>query len=398
MGNGLPFFFAHALIVSVVGIGAIPAQAQIDYGPEIMVRAGSVDIAVPGYSVPSVIDFDNDGRQDLIVGEGSGSYPGKVRLYLNNGTPSDPQFSSFTYLQSNGSDLVCIGSGCMGCFPRVAQWDGDGKKDLLVGQANGTVRLYLNINTDADPLFDAGQFLQVGLPGAKVNINVGARATLCVVDWNNDARKDLVVGGYDGRVRLFINEGTDTEPDFRNETFAQDNGGDLVVPGSRASPVVADINNDSMKDVLAGNTNGELLFYANVMTNAAPAFAGYEFVRSEGVKIDLPGTPRARPFLCDWNQDGHKDLLVGAGDGKVHLYLGLPGQPCADFDGDGHVDPDDTTRFQMCQTGAGVPLEDPSCEGADLDDDGDIDQSDFGLMQRCFGSAQDPPNPECQCD
>lgn len=39
--------------------------------------------------------------------------------------------------------------------PCVADWDGDGLKDLIVGIFdNGNIRLYLNCGTNADPQFD----------------------------------------------------------------------------------------------------------------------------------------------------------------------------------------------------------------------------------------------------
>ena len=58
-------------------------------------------------------------------------------------------------------------------------------------------------------------------------------------------------------------------------------------------------------------------------TDAAPIFSGHELVYSSGVPIDLEFGPRSRPNICDWSGDGRIDVLVGAGDGKVHLYQGL---------------------------------------------------------------------------
>jgi hypothetical protein len=76
-----------------------------------LVRAGGADIAVPGYSVPSLVHWDDDGLMDLVVGEGSGSYPGRVRAYLNTGTDFQPQFSVYSYVQSDSADLVLPGGG-----------------------------------------------------------------------------------------------------------------------------------------------------------------------------------------------------------------------------------------------------------------------------------------------
>lgn len=205
----------------------------------------------------------------------------------------------------------------------MVYWDGDGRKDLLVGLADGRVAIYLNTATDESPEFDGGTFLQVGAPGSKVDIDVGSRATSTTIDWNNDAKKDLVVGALDGYVRFFINEGTDTAPDFLAQQFVQNSGGNLLVPSNRASPHVVDWDEDGMKDLLAGNTNGQLLFYSNTASDSAPSFSGYVQVESDGVPIDLAGTPRSRPFVYDWTADGLPDVLLGSGDGLVRLYQGF---------------------------------------------------------------------------
>jgi hypothetical protein len=302
----------------------------INLGPEQLVQVDGLDITVPGYSVPSLCDWNNDGLQDLIIGEGGSFGDAKVSLYLNIGTESKPLFSDnyIFYAQvidtSGLSDLVCPASGCLGCFPRVVYWDSDEMKDLVVGQADGTVKLFQNIWTDSYPVFDIGTFLKVGKSGSKSNINVGARATPCVVDWNNDGRKDLVVGAMDGRIHVFINEGTDTEPDFIYDSLVQEDGADLVVPSGRSSPQVFDLDSDGCLDIITGNTDGQLLYYRNIGINKEPVFSGYTFIESDNVPIGLPGTPRSRPFIGYWNLDDYPDVLIGAGDGKVHLYLGLP--------------------------------------------------------------------------
>jgi len=294
-------------------------------GPEELVQADGLDIVVSGYSVPSCFDWNNDGLQDLVIGEGGNSGNAKILVYLNIGTESHPQFmDSFSfYAKSYNSDLTCPASGCLGCFPRVVYWDDDANKDVLAGQADGTIKLFLNTWTDNMPVFDDGTFLTVGKADLESNIDVGARATLSVVDWNNDGKKDLVVGGLDGKIHIFINEGTDTEPDFFCESLVQENGSDLIVPSGRSSPDVLDLDYDGRKDILTGNTEGQLLFYRNIGTDDAPEFSGYTLVGSNSVAIDLAGTPRSRPFLCYWNEDDYPDVLVGAGDGKVHLYMGV---------------------------------------------------------------------------
>jgi hypothetical protein len=44
--------------------------------------------------------------------------------------------------------------------PQVVDWNNDGKKDMLVGQfSGGTINLYLNIGTDEAPVFGEGEIL-----------------------------------------------------------------------------------------------------------------------------------------------------------------------------------------------------------------------------------------------
>jgi len=344
----------------------------LNLGPEEIVQADSVDIDVGTYSVPSFDYWDNDNRKDLIVGAGNG----KVRVYPNVGTESDPQFLNYFYAQSNGSDLYCTPSGCLGCFPRLVYWDADDRRDLLVGLADGTVKIFLNTGTLEEPTFDAGANVRVGDGGAW-NLDVGARATPAFVDWNSDGMTDLVVGALDGKIHVYYNCGCGgaVPPHFYFSSpdglFAQEDGSDLLVPSARSSPVILDLDGDGKKDLLAGNTYGQLLFYSNVGTNEAPSFSGYSLVESDGVPIDLPSSPRSRPFVCYWTQDAYPDVLIGASDGKVHLYRGTP--ITGDMDGDGDVDFTDFALFvpYLGQSDCGL------CAQADFTGDGQVNANDL---------------------
>lgn len=363
---------ATVVALAMVTKNALAGQILLNLGPQELVQANGVDIEVPGYSVPSFVDFNSDSLKDLIIGEGGGGYPsGKVRVYLNAGTQSEPQFSDFFHVQSSGGDLVVPAEGCLGCFPRVVYWDADDRKDLLVGLADGTVKLFLNIGTDESPAFGAGTPVTAASPG--IGLDVGKRATPTFVDWNSDGMKDLVVGALDGKIHIYINCGC-TWPDpalYFSEPpgeLAQANGQDLVVPSQRSSPVVLDLDGDGKKDLLTGNTNGELLFYRNVGTDVAPSFSSYFLIESDGVPINLPGTPRSRPFVCDWTGDGYLDVLIGAGDGKTHLYqsVGVLG----DIDKDYDVDLDDFAV--LASAWQSIPGDDnwnPACDISDPADE-----------------------------
>jgi len=380
------------LLSTVVLIGSLstsraPGQEPVlNFDAEEVIKADGNDIVVPGYSVPSFADWNNDGLQDLIVGEGGGTVDGKVRIYLNTGTEASPQFARFLYAQADGQDLAVAPQGCLGAFPRVIYWDEDARKDLMVGLADGTVKVFRNIADDNEPAFDAGALVGVGDEGTEA-LDVGMRATPSLVHWNDDGKLDLVVGGLDGMIHVYENCGCGgaIPPRFLlspvGGLLAQAAGRDLTVPSGRSSPELVDLDGDGKKDLLTGNTDGMILFYRNTGTNMAPEFSTYTVVQSAGVDIDLANGFRTRPFVCRWTgdgkfgpKDGYLDLLVGYGDGKVRLYRGL--SKAGDFDLDGDLDGDDFTFLAMALDKA-IP---PEGTPADLNADGIVDDVDLRLF------------------
>jgi hypothetical protein len=317
-GNSTSLLIAAVVLV----FGAGSAGAQLDLDPPVTVQDAGVDLWVSGYSVPSCADWDADGLQDLVVGDGGGGITvGQVRIYRNVGTAEAPAFDGYVQAMADGSPLALPASGCMGVFPRVVNWDGDGRKDLLIGMSDGKVRIYRNVGTDADPQFDAGAYVQAGL-SPPADIDVGSRATPIWVDWNRDGRNDLLCGALDGRLLLYLDTAVTGDPMLAAAQAVQKGSGDLVVTGGRSSPDYADFDGDGSRDLLMGNTSGWLLIYNNVGSDAAPIFSDVAQVYSGGQPIDLPGDPRSRPCVGDWTNSGHLDVLVGSADGLVYVYGG----------------------------------------------------------------------------
>ncbi len=358
------------------GLAAAPHLLKL--GSEQLIQAGGVDIDVPGYSVPSFVDWNADGLGDLVIGQGGGAHDAKVRIYLNTGSKSEPQFTDHFYLQRLGADASWPAGQYMGAFPHVAYWDEDDRKDMLVGLADGTVRVLENSGTDAEPVF-TGQTFILTLWNS-YHLDVGEQATPALLDWDNDGRTDMVSGSLDGKVNLYINCGCGhaVPPSFFTSQIAgtplQQNGQNLIVPSHSSSTAVMDLDGDGNKDILTGNTDGQLLFYTNIGTDAEPAFDEYSLVTANGTAIDISPAQYSRPSVCDWNADGYLDILLGSSDGKVRLYQGV--SITGDIDKDYNVDMTDYVLFAQYAEQGDCEL----CPLADVNRDGWIDFLDLAAL------------------
>ncbi|MCA9124985.1 MAG: carboxypeptidase regulatory-like domain-containing protein [Planctomycetales bacterium] len=282
-------------------------------------QAEGIDIQALANSVPVLVDWNNDGLEDLLVGETIGSY-GKVRLYLNEGTAAQPQFGEVVYLQVDGADLVVPAAGSLGVFPRVVDWNNDARKDLLLGLNDGRVQVLVNVNTNETPEFQTGFYVEAGPLGTKSQIDVGSQATVEMADWNADGRLDLIVGAFDGQIRVFLNEGSPESPDYRNPWIVQDAMGNLSTPGGAASVAVADLDGDGRLDLVLGNSVGSLYLYRNVGSSEVPRFETGQLLKADGYDITLD-TNSSRPWIDDLDGDGVTDLIVGGADGRIRVYM-----------------------------------------------------------------------------
>jgi len=137
------------------------------------------------------VDWDGDGKMDLLVGE----IGGRVYLLRNDSTAKKLAFAKEQQLEAGGKPLLVAGDA----GPFACDWDGDGKIDLLVGAGDGSVWFYRNTGTSTAPKLAAGvQLVGPGEygPTAAKEPRRGIRAKVCAVDWNGDGRLDLLVGDF----------------------------------------------------------------------------------------------------------------------------------------------------------------------------------------------------------
>lgn len=91
---------ALAIVAMAFPLGILAEAPSFDSGR--VVTAGGEVIDVGTVASPYFSDWDGDGLEDLLVGQ---EEEGKVRLYLNSGSPGSPEFTDFSYMQADGVDI-----------------------------------------------------------------------------------------------------------------------------------------------------------------------------------------------------------------------------------------------------------------------------------------------------
>lgn len=192
-------------------------------------------------------------------------------------------------------------------------------RDLIAGDSYGYTTLFLETGSG---LHNAGH-IQRDSSGVQVDIRVSANSYPCIQDWNEDGKKDLIIGEIEnvlpdtGNIRIYLNSGTNADPRFRDYQLMKAGNGHLLVV--HAHPEIIDLDGDSFKDLVCGNENGYIYFFKNRGTNQTPYFnPEYETLMTvDSVFID--GYTNSRIDLCDWTGDSDLDIILGGQDGYVWL-------------------------------------------------------------------------------
>jgi hypothetical protein len=302
-------------VVLAAGLVQIALAQSVQLRPPQPVCAGAL---VPGsYATPCVTDWNGDGRKDLLVGYQPAS---KIALYVNVGTDADPVFTNYTNLQAGGVDIVLPSPDCGAPAAFVCDYDGDGRRDLLVGDgANGYVYFYRNTNTDAAPILAPGVQLMVG----SNPLTVTSRATPYIYDWDGDGLNDLLCGNADGFVFFFKNIGTAQAPAYAAGTYIQAGGKNLNL-GARSLVRMFDWDGDGVKDLVCSSATG-VYWCKNVGSSSSPVLLAPVAISapvSGSGLVPINTGPRMFLDLADWNDDGVIDLILGNLDGTVSYYEG----------------------------------------------------------------------------
>ncbi|MBW1823897.1 MAG: VCBS repeat-containing protein [Deltaproteobacteria bacterium] len=285
---------------------ALTPFSGIDLNQGTPIKQNQEEINIDSCSHPFVVDYNLDGKKDLLLG----TKEGKIALFNNTGKDSAPILSDHHFIKAEGNDID-VGTHAA---PFIVDYNSDAIQDLLVGNGEGLILYYANQGSTSKPVFTSPTALK---DADGLDIAVDSYCTPCVVDWNEDHKKDLLLGSGNGTLLVCLNQGSDSDPLFASPRPVKVGEEELDV-GSFASPFVADWNGDGKKDLLVGDGEGYIHLYLNINSTGEPNLISSGKVKLSDQDLTVEGS--AAPFLVDWNQDGKKDLLVGSLKGYIYLF------------------------------------------------------------------------------
>jgi hypothetical protein len=238
---------------------------------------------------PIFFDFDGDSHPDFFAFKNYDIHYYEASYSL----PLD--FSKITENLSG----IDVGSHSV---PAICDFDEDGLLELFIGTDDGRIERWEQASLNSTDFV----LISSNFSGINLSANGGKTAPF-FYDINNDGNLDLLVGTSQGNVYLFEKDSPDTVTLLDNHFLLIGSNNNNTVP------TIGDIDGDGLLDLLIGNGFGELKHYEQDAVNSyAFSYVGYFNDVNYGSKI--------YPALCDLENDGILDLLIGKANGRISHY------------------------------------------------------------------------------
>lgn len=283
-------------------------------------------VNLSSYPAGFYLDINNDDKRDLILSPNLAFAENTkgIWYYKNSGTDSQPLFNLVkkNFLQG---DMIDVGEGA---FPVLFDFDNDGLKDLLISNYgyyinvnvyDSRIKAYKNTGTASSPEFtlyssDFGNLSSAGFVGI----------VPCFGDLDGDGDADMLVGERNGRLHYYKN----TAPAGQTATYTLEaQNFSSIQELQHSSPILFDLDEDGLLDIIVGAKPGKLNFYKNIGTATMPQFPSIPTINDLGgvnvIDSSLSFNSYSTPFLFVDANDFQ--LFVGSANGRIFHYKNIKG-------------------------------------------------------------------------
>ena len=251
----------------------------------------------------SIADIDVDGKADLIVS--NFNPPCGISVFRNIISTNNINSTSF-------QPKVNFDAGS--CYPwtvRTFDLDGDGKKEMILSEGNfNKLSIYKNISTSGT--ISSSSFA----PRIDLTLNYGPNLNFqntSFGDIDGDGKPDIVCSNL-GANEISIFQNLSTLGTITSSSFAPRI--DITTGVNPSNVMIADIDGDGKKDIIAINYGNTMSVIRNIHNNigliSATSFASkIDFITLNG--------PNGMD-IGDIDGDGKQDIIITSSDGKISVF------------------------------------------------------------------------------
>jgi hypothetical protein len=235
-----------------------------------------------GYTSLSVLNWDGDSDLDLLVSERTG----QINYFENTGSATNPVLTFVDPLKYVSQSVIFPNPRVK---PSFYDWNNNGRIDMIMGNLNEQASLYTNASLPGGVLFNQPSVLldPQGSPVYTERYNGQGRSRYVHIDWNDDGVMDLMIFNHvgDDWPRYFENVGTLFSPQFEEKALPLVKGQHMWVGvGHATCGMAVDWDNDGRDDIVLGGEDGLIRYYNRKFFEEPPAVRRVFFRCRDGLK------------------------------------------------------------------------------------------------------------------
>lgn len=241
---------------------------------------------------PTFGDLDNDGDEDMILGE----YFGYCFVFENTGgAGATAIFSSYDTLRNHLGEPIFLSTFA---YPKLIDLDRDGDLDLTIGRRSGKIQHFENTGTPIDPSFE---WKTDSFGNIDVSEYWNSEGQAVPAFFEKDGEYQLLIGSKSGYLHYYQN----IEGNLEGTFTLVDSTADNLNIGTWSAPALADLDGDNKLELVLGNQRGGVSFFES---------ASIELISAENIEFnfDVYPNPTSDLIIISSNENIIEVMLYDA--------------------------------------------------------------------------------------